>query len=363
MSTGDDRLGMMSELPSAIEPRIVIPEDTPAMGEPEVEPLEIDFSAERNTFAAILAVLLAVTAIVGFFNHRMLERGRGLSSPFSIELRSALREPASYRVDVDWTSTPVDAVGQLPVVVVGGEPIGRVGAGGVLELEVPEASRPMKPVEMGLRVGEAVVPGSYVGQIRFVPAVGPGATRASEFQFPLSITVPGPWEEWFLLRDWLLLASGVLFATWLCALFLWPAPRGRLRFLYHGQGVGWRDDEVPLRQGVLGFLFPWRRCIVDVSALVRRRSWGRELMADLPAVNLQFLRFGLTDVYPCVLNTTGHREVRLVRSEEDVRGVADLDEARAFRLMPLFQSRRDRWFVLRSRDGTQRGRVAFQHVR
>lgn len=243
---------------------------------------------ERQLKRGILTLLLLTTAMVAATNAWMIHRTKSFPTPFALTFTSALTSPANCRVEMAWAGEAGrrGAEGR-PAVLLGGKPLPQV-----VRLE-PGPAGQVRRLRLAVHTPPKCPSGLYAGELEVSAESSPGKDLRLAGPFPISLRVLSPWEQWHLLRKWALL-MGVIGALAYCmCLFLHPAPRGTLHFRTSAADLGHSVTPVPLRAGIVGYLWPCRRSVIEVQQLLRCNPSYAPILAELPELRIEFARYGL----------------------------------------------------------------------
>lgn len=236
----------------------------PSAGVSRVEVANQAWALDRRRqvrFAGFLVGVLALlTAYAVALNVAVLYQS--VPSPYTLDLESGLvpDAAASYSASVRWR-VPADAPGvSHPAVFLGNRAI-PVGSG------FQAAGVPVEGHALSIRP-ESASSGTHEGDLVFT-------RRGSNKELPEEVTLPirvrvtsGFWSSWFVVRDWLILASLVCACVYLFCVVVFPAPSGELHVLVSSAGHT-RHCRLPLQRPRLAWLLPWRRSTLSLSRLLR----------------------------------------------------------------------------------------------
>ena len=239
---------------------------------------------EAKWLAYMVLLLLIVTAIVGGSNWYRLKRSASLEGTFHFRALSALNEPVTFGVKVNWHAMP--AAVAPPETMIDGR---RVSMNRTIQI-TPTAGKSPDYHEFGIGLGKDQSPGRYEGIVRFTPLDDLGAGDVTGFEFPVTVVVPGLFGEWSLLITWLLAAGSVLLLLYLTMLHLHPLPKGVLEVRYLTEHAEVLTDYLDPKCFFRGLFRPLSRSLVRIDRLVSSKPWGKAIYHSIPSVCLEFTR-------------------------------------------------------------------------
>jgi hypothetical protein len=292
-------------------------ESAPEASDPQADAL--DRTAERwarrqrrqRRWIAMLAAMLGVISLV-FLTVNAVFILWQQPDDYSIVLQADLGDgnQAGYVPRLRWRPPDQAASGHealvRPQVVIDGRPLHEAGASA--------QGTPLLKLNRTYRL-QVVIPdhcsaGAHQGILRLEPS--PPDADLPEREIPIEVeVVRSIWRNWFLVRNWALIALAISIAAYLLCLVLFPRAQEALLFsLPAGMGPD-VSKHVALRPSRWSLLFPWLRPYVRWSWIVRRLGWRR-----LPTLHggLEFTMRHLPPLFHAIVPPESKLEYRYSRS-------------------------------------------------
>lgn len=242
---------------------------------PPVRPTDDDLNAillqssrsERRAVAWTIGFLSIVTVYFAALNAYILVKAA----------------PRQYRLQFE---KPVDAIGHYAVGVrwtSGGPAAPRVLIDGVTVPEANEHGRPNVVVSLNrasflnVRVGASTSAGNHEGELLFRRIDGP-AELPSVLRTPILVNVSaGVWNNWFVLRYWLIVVIVCLLLLYAFCYWYFPAPEGKLLISAFDRSS---STPVDLRMSRIAWFLPWKRSTLPLKHLLLNAGVPRHLAVN-----------------------------------------------------------------------------------